>query len=168
MTEVFEKLGVNWKLLLAQAVNFGLLVLVLRFTVYQPLLTMLADRKRKIEQGFKDAEEAGQRLREADEVKKIKLREAEAESLLILKTTEEKSKVLEAGLLEAAHRKESDILTRAQERGERLVGEETEKFYAEAADIVRRAISKVIESKREIIDDHLIKETVKKLKESSL
>ncbi len=164
MSDLFEKLGVNWKLLLAQAVNFVLLLIVLRFALYKPLLALLAERRRRIKKGLRDAEEAEKRLHEAEAVRREKLREGEAQSLVLMRATEEKAKAVEAELLELAHKKEADIIQKAKERGEGVIREEREKFYGEASDLLRNAVVALVGVKRDVVEDELLKETVKKLK----
>jgi F-type H+-transporting ATPase subunit b len=163
MSELLHQLGINWKLLAAQAVNFGLLLIILRLTVYKPLLTILRERRERIEQGVKDAAEARHELEAADSVMREKIAEGEKQSLAILKETEEKSKGLEATLLEGAHKKEHDILLAAEKQAK--ANEETgrKKFYEEAATLVRQAIVKTVEADPKSIDEALIKQAVAEL-----
>src|SRR3989338_7233599 len=75
---LIEQLGINWKLLLSQAVNFFILLLVLRFFVYKPLLIVIKERNKKIKQGLEKAEEADVRLKEVDIIAKKKLKKADS------------------------------------------------------------------------------------------
>ena len=45
MQELFSAFGVNWKLLIAQAVNFGIVLVALRYFLYTPVLEMLEKRR---------------------------------------------------------------------------------------------------------------------------
>ena len=65
MSELFEAFGVNWKLLLTQAFNFGVLLTVLWYFLYRPVLKMIDDRRAKIAEGVQNAEAAAKRLEEA-------------------------------------------------------------------------------------------------------
>jgi hypothetical protein len=38
MQQLLDNLGINWELLLSQAVNFALLLIVLRIFVYKPVI----------------------------------------------------------------------------------------------------------------------------------
>ncbi len=51
-----ERLGINFAWLIAQIVNFILILLVLRAFAYKPVLKMLADRKQKIQESLDYAE----------------------------------------------------------------------------------------------------------------
>ena len=79
-----DALGIEWSLLLAQLINFGLLIILLRMFLYQPVLNMLNARKDRIAQSMKDAERVSAAAREAEV---------------------EKGKVLEQARREAQHRR---------------------------------------------------------------
>ena len=58
MAELFAAFGIDWKLLLAQSVNFLIVFGGLTYFLYKPLMRALAAREEKIAKGVKDAEEA--------------------------------------------------------------------------------------------------------------
>ena len=64
--EALANLGIDWKLLLAQVVNFVVVLLVLRRFAYQPMLRLLDERTHKIEKGLADAESATRKLGEME------------------------------------------------------------------------------------------------------
>ena len=68
MEQLFEAFGIDWKLLLAQAVNFGVLFVALTYFLYKPVLKTLDERKQKVAKGVTDAEAAEKMLAEADTV----------------------------------------------------------------------------------------------------
>ena len=161
MSELLSQLGIDWKLLLAQAVNFFLLLLVLRKYVYGPLIEMLHTRQARIEEGVTKAAEADRRLHEADATGRAKIKEAEMEAVGILKRTEGEARELEAKLMAEAKRKEAQELAniasllRAKEDESRRAAEK------EAAALVRRAIARTVELAPEKIDEALIAQAVK-------
>jgi F-type H+-transporting ATPase subunit b len=167
MSQLFSQLGIDWHLLLSQAVNFLLVLAVLWAVAYKPLLKLLHDRRRKIEEGLTKADEAEKRLHEVDEIGKGKIKEAEAASLAILKKTERDAKELEADLLAQAKRKEAAELANAA--AARMAQEEAARrsMELEAAGLVRSAIAKTVELKPEAIDDALIARAVKEARMSS-
>jgi len=66
MEEIAKVFGLDWKLLIIQAVNFGVLLLVLWYFLYKPVLKMLDERRGKIQKGVEDAENAEIRLTEIE------------------------------------------------------------------------------------------------------
>lgn len=70
--EILNQFGVNPILLLAQVVNFLVLLFILKRFLYKPILKVLGERRQKIEQSLKNAEEIEKRLSQTnEEVEKI-------------------------------------------------------------------------------------------------
>jgi F-type H+-transporting ATPase subunit b len=165
MSQLFSQLGIDWHLLLSQAVNFLLLLVVLRIFVYGPLLKLLRKRKEKIEEGLVKADEAERRLLEVDEIGKGKVKDAEHAALQILKKTELDAKELEEKLIAEAKRKEAVELKnaaaalRVQEESSRRAMEK------EAAALVKAALVRTVELSPDAIDEALV---AKAVRESSL
>ncbi len=84
MDQLLETFGVDWKLLLAQIVNFGVLFIALTYLLYKPVLKTLDERKAKIAQGVLDAERAAEAAAtaDADAAKVVKGAETEAEGIV--------------------------------------------------------------------------------------
>jgi F-type H+-transporting ATPase subunit b len=160
MSQLISQLGISWQLLLSQAVNFFLVLIVLRIFVYKPLLQLLHDRKNRIEEGLTKADEADRRLLEVGEMNRGKIKETEMQAIGILKRTEADAKTLEAKLMAEIKRKEAaelanaQVLLRAQEEASRRA---TEK---EAVSLVRQAIARTVELSPEKIDDALIAKAI--------
>ena len=110
--EVLHKLGIDWKLLIAQGVNFLILLYILKRFVYKPMLAFLDDRAGKIEAGLHNAEAANKKLEAAEQEQKSVLANAQKEAraiveeaLLVAKKRDteqlEKTKVEIVALLES-------------------------------------------------------------------
>jgi F-type H+-transporting ATPase subunit b len=166
MSQLFSQLGIDWHLLLSQAVNFLILLVVLRFVAYKPLLKILHKRRETIEEGLTKAKEANVRLHDIEEIGKGKIKEAEAQSLRILKKTESDAKVLEANLLTEAKRKEADELKNVQAvlRAEEVASRRA--MEKEAAALVKAAIIKTVELSPAAIDEALITRAIKGIREN--
>ena len=94
--EVLAKLGIDGKLLLAQAINFAVLFWVLRRFAYRPMLDFLEKRATRIEQGLKDAEAAKVKLGEMEEKEKSALLQARTEAKNIIALAEAAAKKRDA------------------------------------------------------------------------
>lgn len=160
MSELLSQLGIDWHLLLSQAVNFFLLLIVLRVFVYKPLLKVLHERRARIEEGIAKAHEADERLLQVDVMAKDKLKAADVTAMGMLKKTEGEAKALEAKMLEEAKRKEARALEetqnilRAKEEESRLA------MKKEAVAMVRQVIAKTVEMSPDAIDKALIERAV--------
>jgi len=84
MSQLLAAFGINGKLLLAQIVNFGLLLIVLTYFFYNPLMRMLDKRRKIVARGVDDAERAAEKLAGADDVAAERVSEAEGEAERIL------------------------------------------------------------------------------------
>lgn len=60
-----SQFGVEWQLLVSQGVSFAIVAAALYRFVFKPVIAASNERKAKIEQGLKDAEDAKQKLAKA-------------------------------------------------------------------------------------------------------
>src|SRR5919197_5375710 len=67
LRETAETFGWNWKLFLSQVVSFCIVALLLRRFAYKPILAVLEERRRTIEQGQINAEKIKKQLAEAEQ-----------------------------------------------------------------------------------------------------
>jgi F-type H+-transporting ATPase subunit b len=164
--ELLFQLGINWKLFLSQAVNFFILLLVLTFFVYKPLIKIIKERSTKIKEGLDKAEEADVRLKEIDVIGVEKIKEAEQKGIEIIKATENKAKVLDKEILDKAEKKQKEINELLKQSYTKQQEEARTKILAEAGDLIKKVIVKTVELKPEAIDEALIKKAVAEIKEN--
>jgi F-type H+-transporting ATPase subunit b len=160
---ITAQLGIDWKLLLSQAVNFLLLLVILRMFVYKPILEILKKRQKKIEEGLAKAEEADVRLKEVDNINKKKIKETENKAINIIKNTEEKAKKLEVDLLDKAKTKEADYMAKVEQNIEAEKLAARKEMEKEAAELVKRALIKTVGLAPEKVDEALIKRAVEQI-----
>ena len=154
------QLGVDWKLLLSQAVNFFILLVILRQFVYKPLLAVIKKRTEKIQEGLQKAKEADVRLHEVDVIAKGKLKEADAKALALIKATEERAKQLEASLKTKAEAHQKELMDQIALAAERQKEEARQNVLKGASELVKKFIVKTVELKPEAIDEALIAKAV--------
>src|SRR3989338_1973015 len=65
--DILNKFSINHLLLAAQVVNFFILLFILKRFLYKPVLKVLEERKKKIEDSLKNAEEIERKLEETNE-----------------------------------------------------------------------------------------------------
>lgn len=157
------QLGINWKLFLSQAVNFFILLIILRAFVYKPLLAIIKKRNEKIQEGLDKAAEADVRLKEVDEIAKKHLQKADQESINIIKNTEERAKKLEESLVKKAEDKQKELLMQMQANHARQQEEAKQNVLKEAGELVKRIIIKTVELNPKDIDDALIDKAVSQI-----
>ena len=149
MNALLDQLGIDWKLFLSQAVNFFILLVVLTFFVYKPLMKVIKQRNAKIKEGLEKAEEADVRLKEIDVIGKEKIKEAEQKGIEIIKETEDKAKIMDERIAEEKLRKsrlqmQELVTTRAFKEKRKKI---KQNVLAEAAELVKKTIIKTVELK---------------------
>jgi F-type H+-transporting ATPase subunit b len=160
MNEFISEFGIDWKLFLSQLVNFIIILIVLTFFVYKPILKILKERNRKIKEGLDRAEEAGVRLKEVDSIGKAKIKEAENKSIEMIKATENEAKALARELQKKMEENQLKLQKDLQDSYKRQQEEVKNLVLKNAVDLVKKTIIKTIELKPEAIDEALIKKAV--------
>lgn len=80
MESILNTFGIDWRLLLVNAVNFGLLLAGLTYFLYKPILRMLEERRTKIAAGVAAAEAAERELANIEQSKAKTLTKAGKEA----------------------------------------------------------------------------------------
>lgn len=134
--ELFNALGLNLKILIAQFFNFAIFLFILWKFAYKPMLKFLDDRKDKIEKGITDAEKAEKRLVELEEEKKKVLEET------LNKAKKEAKDIIETST-KAGEEKRNMIITKAKEEIKDIISNEKEKINLEKAQAIKEVKQEV-------------------------
>lgn len=109
-----DALGIEWTLLLSQIINFGVLIILLRMFLYQPVLKMLNARKERIAQSMKDAERVSAAAREAEQEKGKVLEQARREAQEIRAQATRDAEKIAQDVRARADQEATDIRMKAQ------------------------------------------------------
>ena len=165
MDELVSHLGVDWKLLLAQAINFFALLYVLKRFAYGPIMKMLKERRDKIEEGVLFRNEAEENLKRSGEEREKVISKANAEALDNIKKSQARAKELQAETLKESAQKGEAIILEARKRTEEERAKMSESVYKEAEYLIKAGIAKVIgKMTPEEKNAMLIKEALAELK----
>lgn len=132
MSQIFSVFGVNWEMILAQLFNFGLLLAILWYFLYTPVMKMLDDRQKKIEKGIRDAESAERALSEASD-----------ESKRIVSTATKESDDIVRNAKKEAEKQGLHIVADAQKRHDVLLKEAEIKAQEEKRRVLKEAESEM-------------------------
>jgi F-type H+-transporting ATPase subunit b len=161
MEAILQAFQLDWKLLLAQIINFALVVGVLGFGVFKPLMKKMSERQQLINQGVDNAQLAKQNLVDAEkEFQKI-VSEAKLEATNILKDAQAQCAQLEKRASENAQERVKEVIN----KGKIQLAEMKLQMISEArdslAELVVIASEKVINVKMDAkLDDKIIKESL--------
>ena len=136
MDALFAAFGINWKLLLIQVVNFGLLLSLLSYFLYKPVLRIIDERRRSIEEGVRKAQAADAELADAKKEREdiVATAAKEAESLVASARTRADEKAGE--IVRTAESRADSVMKDAEARAEeakRQAIKASEKEIARAA-----------------------------------
>lgn len=136
MAQLFDAFGIQTHLLLAQAVNFGLLFAMLSYFLYKPVMRTLDERRKVVAQGVVDAREASEALAGAHDKAEGIARAAEADAEGIVARAREEAGTEREKLVNEARARaegiEKDAQARAQEAHDRAL-RDSEKEIARLA-----------------------------------
>ncbi len=116
MEEIAHSLGIEWKLLIAQIINFGILAFVLFKLVYKPLLKVLDERTEMVRDAAEKSSSIEARLTEIKELEEKVLAEARANGAKLIKDAEISAKELRNKLEIDAHTHAEKIVKEAEAR----------------------------------------------------
>ena len=125
--ELLLKLGVDWKLLIAQIVNFTILVSVLTYFVYRPLLNLLDARRARIAKAMEDAARIEEQNRELEQFRTEQLKKIDQEVGALLERGKRQGETMRDEILASAKREADAILA----KGERQLEEERTRVFQE-------------------------------------
>jgi len=165
MDGIIEAFHLDIRLLIAQLINFTIVLLVLHKFVYKPLLKNMNDRTGKIEKGLEDAQTSQEELKKAEEMRDQKIKEAKLEANEIL----EKMQVL-------AEKNKDKVAKEAQEEAGKIIEKAKKEIESEKDKMIKEvrqeigtvtgiALEKVLgEKQSKEIDDKIVKQAIRDIK----
>lgn len=145
MAELFSAFGIEWQLLLAQAVNFGIVLFALTYFLYRPVLRLLAERQEKIAKGVQDAEAATEARAATDAERMRIITAAEKQAEDVVRHAADEGKRERDLLVQSGQVRADGIVKDAEERAEELKHgaiKESEQEIARAAVLAAEKILK--------------------------
>lgn len=131
--EILDQFGIQPVLLLAQIVNFLIILVVLKKFFYKPIVKMLDDRKAKIAESLKNADQISEKLQK----------------------TEEKT----AEILEKARSQSQEIISQAKTESQRIFDEATKESKEAGEQILARTRLEIAKEK-EAMKQEIEKDTM--------
>ncbi len=144
MGQAIEALGINLPQLIAQVANFFVLLLILRFTLYKPVLRLLDERRQRIAEGLNAAEAARAEAAQAQASIQEQLEAARREGQRLVAEAQEIANRIQAEAREAAARDREAALARARAEIELERDRAIAELRAAFADLTIAAAERVI------------------------
>ena len=117
-TSLVGKFGIEWELIVAQAINFVVVAYLLWRFAFKPVMTTLDERQHKIAEGLQFAEESKKQLEETEKRQAEVLREANTKAQEILHEARDKAQQLADKMKDETASQIEDMRRRAEEANE--------------------------------------------------
>lgn len=130
-----EQLGIDPKLLLAQIVNFSIIIFLMTKILYKPILKSLEDRKKKIEEGLMMAEKMRKEEEKLAEKQEKLLEDARKKARLVIEEATKRGKEEEKKILADARVEVETLLKRGREEAARVRKDMDQQIRKDAVDL---------------------------------
>lgn len=165
MESLFTNLGIDWKIIIAQIINFFILFFVFKKFFYRPILKILEERRQKIKESLKNAERIEEELRDIKERGEKELNKARTQGEKIFQELEERAKQKEIKLTQEANEMAERLLKDAKFLIEQEKKEIMKSITNETAELIVAALERILEKKAdEEKDKMLAKELIEQIK----
>lgn len=147
MSGLLDAFGINGSLLIAQIVNFGILLVALTYFLYKPIMKVIDARQKKVAQGVEDAERAAEKLAGADSAASALVSTAETEAEGIVAGARETAGTEKARIVKEAEARAAAIAADADARAKETAAKVMRDSEKEVARLAVLAAEKVLRQK---------------------
>jgi F-type H+-transporting ATPase subunit b len=162
---LLKVLGLDWRILIAQLVNFSVLLFVLYKFAYKPMFKLLDERKKKIEEGIENAVLAEERLRQIESREQEIMKNAKKEAAAILQEARREAEENKLLAVEKAREEIGKVINQEKENIHQEKAEVLKSIKKEVAGLVAMSLEKLLGEKMDNSrDQDLIKRALSKLK----
>lgn len=144
---VIGMFGLNWKLFLAQLINFGIILLVLWKWVFGPVTAGLSKRTATIEASLADAKKITEDRQTFDTWKKGEIMQVRNEAAVILTQAKGDAETLRQATLAQTKSEQDKIMEQARQKMVQEKNQMLADAQSELAEIVVAATEKIMRSK---------------------
>lgn len=157
--ELLHAFGIDYKILIAQTVNFAILFFVLYKVGYKPIFSFLEERQNRIKSGLAMAEKAEANLSAAVEEKNAVIADAKKEANAIVAKASEAAKLRGDEMIAQAKGEIAAIIEKEKEKIREERARTTREIKAEVADLIALSLEKITGEK---IDPEKDRDLIKK------
>jgi len=145
MQDLISTFHIDWKLMIAQLINFGLVFAALYFIAAKPLSKLIKDRSKEIEDGLENAKKAETDVKNANLKKEEIVREAKNDAKKILAGSQADGKEIIKEAKTKAELEKEEIVRQAKLDAEKEKKGADEQVRRDAAELIASGVKKVVE-----------------------
>ena len=161
ITQIFSNFGVTWPKFIAQVILFLVVYWVLNKYAFGPVLKMLTERRRRIEEGQHNAEKIKKQLAEAELRYQEVLRKANEDATRLLEEARASSDAISQKQLQQAIKDAEGIIAKAQDT---IVQERNKMIY----EVKKEMVGLVVNTTAKVVGKVLTPEDQKRLSEETV
>lgn len=144
MEDIIKSFHIDWKLMVAQLINFSIVAWVLWRWALKPLTAVMSKRAQEISDGLANAKKASEGLEELKHTKQEMIKDAKREAAEIQKQAEA-----------ASEKYRQETITKVKSEAEKAVAEVKQKFMTEKdqmlKEVQRQAASLVVQATTKVL-----------------
>ena len=144
ITQIFSNFGVTWPKFIAQVILFLLVYWVLNKYAFGPVIKMLSERRRRIEEGQHNAERIKKQLADAELRYQEVLRKANEDATRLLEEARTSSDAISQKQLQQAIKDAEGIIAKAQDTIVQERNKMVSEVKKEMVDLVVKTTAKVV------------------------
>jgi F-type H+-transporting ATPase subunit b len=145
-------LGINFKIFIAQLVNFGIVLFVLKKFAFGPITKALDERSAKIAAGLKQAADAEARVAKIEAERADVVAAAKKEAMEILVAARADAEVVKQDMVEKAKREVERVVVQGKAQlkteGETMLRDMRKDIVELAVDATRKILNEAIDEKK--------------------
>lgn len=157
--EIFQTLGIDWGMLIAQAINFAILVGALTWLLYKPVLKVIDERRDKIQKSMEQAKTVEKQAAAMEKDRKKRMKEADDEAKDMMRQTQKEADAMKKEIIESAKAEANQML----DKGRKQLDDERRKLLA---DLQSTVISMGMQVAQKILEREFSKTDQDKLLQS--
>jgi len=147
MSSVLGVFGIDWRLLVVNLVNFGILLSVLTYFLYRPITKILNTRREKVAEGVKNAELAEQRLKDIKKEEQSRLARAAQEADKLVSEARASAAEKERTIVQRGEAAASALLSEAEKQAQELEREAINQSKEAVAKLIVLGIERTANTK---------------------
>lgn len=165
MEELIKTFHLDWKLLLAQIINFSVVIAILWIFALKPLMKIMKEREERIAKSLSDAELIEENLKNSDKEKQKKINEGRKEAQKLINSAEKEAEEIKRKKLEKAQAEVEKVIVGARQQISAERELMVEGVKEEMAGLILLAVNKItkkgIDAKAQ---ERLIDESIREIK----
>ncbi|MDA3840017.1 MAG: F0F1 ATP synthase subunit B [Patescibacteria group bacterium] len=162
MDSLIETFHIDLRLLVAQMINFAIVISVLYFFALKPLMKVMDERSKKIEKSIEEAKSIEEKLQKTNADYKEAMSNAKKEANLIMEKTNAQAEERKEEMLKKAKLEIGAVINEEKAKMQTEKAEVLKELKKEVAEMVVSSLEKVLDKN---LDDKTDKELIKKIVE---